>query len=71
MADVNPIKQIWRIMKQNLRKRRADITTLVQYRIAIQEEWDAIPLSKFNEFIASMEERVNVMYNRFGNVTGF
>ena len=70
-ADMNPIEQIWRIMKQNPTKRRANITTLAQCRIAIQEEWDAIPLSKINELVASMEERVDVLYNRFGDVTGF
>ena len=70
-ADMNPIEQIWRIMKQNLRKRRAEIKTLAQYHIAIQEEWDAIPLSKINELIAEMEKRVDTLYDRFGDVTGF
>ena len=69
--DMNPIEQIWRIMKQNLRKRRAEITNLTQYRQAIQEEWDAILMSKINELIGEMERRVDTMYTRFGDATGF
>jgi transposase len=68
---MNPIEQIWRTMKQDLRKRRADIKTLAQYHRAIQEEWDAIPLSKINELVEEMEERVNTLYNRFGDATGY
>ena len=68
---MNPIEQIWRIMKQNLWKRRAELKTLAQYQGAIEEEWDAIPLSKINELVAEMEKRVDTMYNRFGDATGF
>ena len=70
-CGMNPIKQIWRIMKQNLRKRRAELKTLAQYQNAIQEEWDAILLSKINELVAEMEKRVDTMYNRFGDAIGF
>ena len=38
LADLNPIEQIWRIMKQALRKRRHEIHTMADYICAIQEE---------------------------------
>jgi hypothetical protein len=54
--DLNPIEQIWRIMKQALRKRRAEIHSMQDYIIAIQERWNRIPLSKINELVARMQQ---------------
>ena len=62
-ADMNSIELIWHIMKQNLRKRRAEIKTLAQYRAAIEEKWDAVSLSKINALVAEMEKRVDIMYS--------
>ena len=69
--DMNPIEQIWRIIKQNLRKRRVDISTLEELKAAIEEEYEKIPLSKINQLLATMEDRVKILYNRFGDVTGY
>jgi hypothetical protein len=69
--DMNPIKQIWRIIKQALRKRRASITTMEQFKAAIEEEYERIPLSKINELISTMTERVKAMYLRSGDATGY
>jgi hypothetical protein len=69
--DMNPIEQIWRIIKQALRKRRAELNTQAQFLAAVEEEYERIPLSKINELISTMRQRVETMYLRFGDVTGF
>jgi hypothetical protein len=69
--DMNPIEQIWRMIKQALRKRRAEITTMAEFKAAIQEEYDRIPLSKVIELIDTMKDRVDTLFSRFGDVTGF
>jgi hypothetical protein len=71
LPDMNPIEQIWRIVKQALRKRRAEIKTQAQFRAAIEEEYERLPLSKINELISTMRARVDKLYQRFGDVTGY
>ena len=69
--DLNPIEQIWRIIKQNLRKRCAEISTIAELKAAIQEEWDGISLSKINELISTMHKRADTVYYNWGDATGF
>jgi transcriptional accessory protein Tex/SPT6 len=69
--DMNPIEQIWRIIKQALRKRRDELTTQAQFRAAVEEEYKRIPMSKINELISTMRKRVETMYLNFGDVTGY
>ena len=69
--DLNPIEQIWRIIKQNLCKRRHEIHSLSELKAAICEEWDRIPLAKINELISSMHDRATTVYQNWGHATGF
>ena len=69
--DLNPIEQIWRIIKQNLRQRRHAIHSMADYEAAIQEEWDAIPMATINELVATMRRRAITVYKNWGDSTGY
>lgn len=57
--DLNPIENIWGIMKQNISKRRHKVTTLPQMEQAVKEEWDNITQEEIQKVIDSMGERVD------------
>ena len=55
--DLNPIENVWGIMKSNLLLRNP--STLDELKQFIQEEWDAIPLSTLRKMALSMESRLH------------
>jgi DDE superfamily endonuclease len=63
--DLNPIENIWRILKQRL-KSRGIIFNERDLRRAIEEEWDKITLEEINKAIATMPERVTAVRERNG-----
>ena len=69
--DMNPIEQIWRIIKQAPRKRRDKFTTQAPFQAAVEEEYNHIPMSKINELISIMRKRVDTKYLNIGDVTGY
>jgi transposase len=64
-SDLNPIKTIWRTIKQRL-KNRGLILDGTELRRAIQEEWDNITLEEINRAIESMPKRVADLNERNG-----
>jgi transposase len=58
--DLNPIENIWRIIKQRL-KTRGPIFDSTELRKAIEEEWDKITLQEINKAISSMPDRVTAV----------
>jgi transposase len=63
--DLNPIKTIWRTIKQRL-KNRGLILDGTELRRAIQEEWDNITLKEINRAIDFMPKRVAELNERNG-----
>jgi transposase len=63
--DLNPIKTIWRTIKQRL-KNRGLILDSTELRKAFQEEWDKITLEEINKAIDSMLKRVAAVNERNG-----
>ena len=58
-SDLNPIKNIWSIVKRNVEMRLPkNILELEQFMI---EEWDKIPNKVLNNFIDSMKERCELI----------
>ena len=53
--DLNPIENMWAIMKNGLRKRKTSATSKEELWKRIQEEWDAIPITTVDLIIESME----------------
>jgi transposase len=63
--DLNPIKTIWRIIKQRL-KNRGLIVDSDELRRAIKEEWDKITIDEINKAISTMPERIRAIRERDG-----
>jgi len=53
--DLNPIENMWQIMKNNVEKRMPQNTDeLMRFMV---EEWDAIPQEVVNNLVSSMQSR--------------
>ena len=63
--DLNPIENIWRIIKQRL-KNRGLIVDSNDLRNAIVEEWDRITLEDINKVVSTMPDRVKCLRQRDG-----
>jgi hypothetical protein len=68
-GDLSPIENVWRILKQRVKKRKP--TTQAQLRQFIFEEWDKITIAEINKYILTMEDRMKECLDRDGNVTTF
>ena len=64
-SDLNPIKTIWRIIKQRLKSRGVIFEEAILCR-AIQEEWDKITIKEINKTISTMPDRVAALNERNG-----
>jgi transposase len=60
--DLNTIENVWRILKQRIKKRSRFPPTLSEMKLAVQEDWDKLQPSNFNKYIDSMSERTPEMY---------
>jgi hypothetical protein len=55
--DLNPIENIWAILKQRLKRRSRLPTSEHELWTGLQEEWEAIPIGVVNRVIEGMERR--------------
>ena len=62
--DLSPIENIWRILKQRVKKRKC--TSPQELRQAIQEEWDSITQEEINACISNMCDRIIAVVDRKG-----
>lgn len=65
--DLNPIENLWGIMKKRLRNERP--TTKEQLRIKIQEVWDGITREDCQDLINTLHNRVAAVVKAKGDVT--
>ena len=54
--DLNPIKHIWRLMKSRILRRRGEekITSPIQMREVLVEEWDKITIEEINNEVSKL-----------------
>jgi transposase len=64
--DMNPIEKCWRWIKQALHRRLKQPITEAEMKIAVREEWDAIPQEWINTLILKQEHWVQVLAQRHG-----
>jgi transposase len=49
--DLNPIENVWRLMKQRIKARASCPSTLEGMKVAVQEEWDKLEPADWNKYI--------------------
>lgn len=64
--DLNPIENMWSIVKTKLRRRSRIPTSEDELWRAIQEEWDAIPIRTVNRLVDGMPKRVRLLKQQRG-----
>jgi hypothetical protein len=69
--DLNPIENVWRIMKQRIKARPRFPCTLEEMKVAVQEEWDKLKPAEWNKYIDSMPQRICQLKQRKGMQTEF
>ena len=63
--DLNPIENIWTIIKNNVEKRMPqNINELTKF---LAEEWDAIPQLTINNLVMSMKTRCELILEKNGD----
>jgi hypothetical protein len=55
--DLSPVENVWRILKQRVKKRKAQ--NQADLRRFVEEEWEKITLSEINALILTMPERID------------
>ena len=68
-SDLNPIENVWRLLKARLQKRANRPLTLEAMKHAIQEEWEALCLEDYLHYIRSMPECVQAVIAARGGHT--
>jgi transposase len=65
--DLNPIENVWRILKYRIGKRLPrNLTELRQYLI---EEWDRLSLEDYDKYIKEMPQRCDAVIQAEGGHT--
>jgi transposase len=62
--DLNPIKNVWRLLKYRIGKRFPKTDEEVQRYLS--EEWDKMEVSDFQKYILSMKERFQAVIDNDG-----
>lgn len=69
--DLNPIGNVWKIMKQRIKARDTFHNTVEKMRKAVQEEWDRLEPTDWNGLIDSMPDRIRQVNERKGMQTQY
>ncbi|CAK5268474.1 unnamed protein product [Mycena citricolor] len=69
--DLSPIEPVWKELKRRVRAHQPRPTTLETLKIAIQEEWERMPLEDITKHTKKMRERVEAVLKVKGGHTKF
>jgi len=69
--DFNPIENVWRILKQRIKARDTFPQNIHDLIKAVQEEWDHLQPSAWNQYIDNMPVRLAQVKERKGMQTEF
>jgi hypothetical protein len=67
--DLNPIENIWHLLKTRLNKRNPRPTTMTAIRVAIVEEWNGITIDEIRRVVDNMPQRVQAVLAAEGGHT--
>lgn len=65
--DLNPIENVWRLLKQRVAKRCP--RTLAELRHCVEEEWVALEVADFARYVGNMNERCQAVIDAKGGHT--
>ena len=67
--DLNPIENVWRIMKLRISKRRHRIQSIQEMEAVLQEEWDKLSLEDWRRVASSFRARCREVIRNKGGAT--
>jgi transposase len=69
--DLNPIENVWKLLKDNVQKREVFPKNVVELKTALEEEWAKLDVSLFYEVINSMPRRIDAVLQANGGPTKY
>ena len=69
--DLNPIENLWHILRSNIRKRKVQPRTKEALIEALQEEWSKLDIEMVNKLCESMPRRLQAVINARGGTTKY
>ena len=69
--DLNPIENLWHILRSNIRKRVPKPMRKEDLIAAVQEEWAKLDMKKVNRLIESMPRRLQAVIDAKGGSTKY
>ena len=69
--DLNPIENLWHILRSNIRKRKVQPRNKQALIEALQEEWGKIDIEKVNNLCLSMPRRLQMVIDKKGGSTKY
>jgi transposase len=69
--DLNPIENIWKLLKDNVQKHENFPRTINELKVALKEEWDKFDINILNNIIISMPKRINAVLEADGKSTKY
>jgi len=67
--DLNPIENIWNVLKNRLQAREPRPLRIEEIKQAVVEEWNAISTEEMCKYVDSMPNRILDVYNNLGGHT--
>jgi len=69
--DLNPIENLWHILKANIRKRKHQARTREELIQVVMEEWEKLDMTMVNNLIDSMPRRMQAVIDAKGGPTKY
>lgn len=69
--DLNPIENIWRLLKDNIQKHESFPRTVTELKATLIEEWSRFDVSILREVVDSMPRRIEAVLNANGGSTKY
>ena len=66
LPDLNPIENIWKLLKDNIQKREDFPRTVNELKIALRKEWEILDRSVFEEVVTSIPRRIDAVLRANG-----
>jgi len=69
--DINPIENLWAIVKQSIRQQKKQPTNLAQLKRRVKAAWKAIPKETITNLVDSMPRRIQAVIAAEGGPTRY